>query len=439
MSLLALGLDHTTAPVKLREQVAFSAELVRDALKDLRARLPALVQESAILSTCNRTELYCAVREPLAARAGLLEWLGHAGMLAPDKLRPHVYALPQHEAVRHAFRVASGLESMVIGEPQILGQMKQAARQAQEVGVLGTVLHRLFQRSFEVAKEVRSQTGIGAGSVSLAAATVHIAQRVFSDLRDTRVLFIGAGRMIELAATHFNAQHPQLLMVANRTHDRADRLAKRFGAHTMELAQLPARLHEFDIVVSCTASSLPVIGLGMVEKASQARQSRPLLMLDLAVPRDIEPEAGRLHNVFLYSIDDLGRFVRAGLTSRRASTVHAEAIIEKGVDSFLRWMGSRGTAPLLRTLDRRAGEHRLAELERARRLIARGDPVDRVLESLAMGLSNKLLHAPRILLSSNTLSELEARQLVDRFGNSRQPLAPLSDRTALRGTNNGCN
>jgi glutamyl-tRNA reductase len=415
MTLLALGLDHTTAPLSLRERVAFSSDLIHEALADLRARLPGVVQESAILSTCNRTEVYCAARQPIAARAALLDWLGRAGTLTPEALGPHVYALPQRKAVRHAFRVASGLESMVLGEPQILGQMKQAAQHAHEAGMLGTILHRLFQRSFEVAKEVRSQTGIGTGSVSHAATAVHIAERIFGDLRGTRVLFIGAGKMIELIATHFNAKHPAAMVVANRTVERADTLARRFAAEAMALWELPGRLEEFDIVVSCTASSLPVIGLGMVEGASRARGSRRQLLLDLAVPRDIEFEAGRVPNVTLYTIDDLGRFVRAGISSRKATTVHAEAIIQKGVDGFMRWMATRGSAPLLRELEARAGALQEAELERARRMLARGDPVPRVMEALANGLTKKLLHSPRTLISRGALCQPEARLLVEHF------------------------
>ncbi|OGA40185.1 MAG: glutamyl-tRNA reductase, partial [Betaproteobacteria bacterium RIFCSPLOWO2_12_FULL_62_13] len=267
MNLLTLGLNHTTARLALRELVAFPAERLRGALADLRRRLATVVPESAILSTCNRTELYCAVREPAAAHGALVDWLADGSALPAGELRSHLYALPQHNAVRHAFRVASGLDSMVLGEPQILGQMKDAARHAQEAGALGAHLHQLFQRSFAVAKEVRSQTEIGSASVSMAAAAVRLAQRVFEDLQETRVLFVGAGEMIELAATHFAAQHPREIVVANRTLERAERLAKRFSAQKMRLAELPERLEQFDIVVSGTASSLPIIGLGMVERA----------------------------------------------------------------------------------------------------------------------------------------------------------------------------
>jgi glutamyl-tRNA reductase len=415
VQLLTLGLNHTTAPLGLRERLAFSAEQVRAALADLRGRLSRLVPESAIVSTCNRTELYCAVREPDAAHGALVDWLADGSVLPRGDLHSRLYALPQQDAVRHAFRVASGLDSMVLGEPQILGQMKDAARHAQEAGALGTHLHQLFQRTFAVAKEVRSQTGIGAAAVSMAASAVRLAQRSFEDLHETRVLFIGAGEMIELAATHFAAQHPRAIVVANRTLERAERLARRFSAGAMRLAELPEQLAQFDIVVSCTASSLPIIGLGMVQRASRARGGKPLFMVDMAVPRDIEPEAGRLPNVFLHTIDDLGKLVQSGVASRQAAVQQAEAIIETRVGSFMHWMAARPAVPLLCALEERAELMRAVELKRAHRLLARGMPVDAVLAALATGLSNKFLHAPRSLLARGTLASDEAQRLAAQW------------------------
>ena len=415
MHLLTLSLNHTTAPLAVRERVLFPAERVRDALADLRARLPRLVPESAILSTCNRTELYCAVREPDVAHDALVNWLTDGSGLPRGSLDARLYALPRHDAVRHAFRVASGLDSMVLGESQILGQMKDAARRAQEAGALGTHLHQLFQRTFAVAKEVRSQTGIGAAAVSMAAATVRLAQRTFEDLREAQVLFVGAGEMIQLAATHFAAQHPRALVVANRTLQRAERLARRLSARAMRLAELPEQLARFDIVVSCTASSLPIIGLGMVERASRARGGKPLLLLDMAVPRDIEPEAGRLPSVVLHTIDDLGKVVQSGVSSRQAAVQQAEAIIETRVESFMHWMAARRAVPLLHMLDAHAEQLCAAEMKRARRLLTRGEPLDAVLEALATGLSNKFLHAPRSLLARGTLAPGEAQRLVGQW------------------------
>src|SRR5438046_8319839 len=257
-SLYALGLNHQTAPLAVRERVVFHVERLRDALGEVKRNLAA---EAAILSTCNRTELYLENGEP----AAVADWLAHYHSVAPAELSPYLYTLPGDRAVRHAFRVASGLDSMVLGEPQILGQMKEAARAAESAGTLGTVLHRLFQRSFAVAKEVRSTTQVGAASVSMAAAAVKLAARIFPSLREQNVLFIGAGEMIELCATHFAAQGPARITVANRTLERASRLAHRFNARAIELKALAEHLHEHDIVVSSTASSLPILGKGLAE------------------------------------------------------------------------------------------------------------------------------------------------------------------------------
>jgi len=400
LHLLTLGLNHTTAPLALREQVAFPGDALRDALADLRGQLRTLVPESAILSTCNRTEIYCATPSLHEARPAIAHWIAQRNGLAGGggDLAEHLYSLPENQAVRHAFRVASGLDSMVLGEPQILGQMKEAARLAQEAQALGTHLHQLFQRSFAVAKEVRSQTEIGAHSVSMAAASVRLAQRLFEDLRDTHVLFVGAGEMIELAATHFAAQHPRSLTVANRTAERAQKLAQRFGAQTLRLAELSEGLERFDVVVSCTASSLPIIGLGMVERALRARRHRPMFMVDLAVPRDIEAEVARLDDVFLYTVDDLGRLVQAGIENRKAAVAQAEAIIETRVDAFMQWLSARQAVPAIRTLHARGESLKRAELERARRMLARGDDPQAVLEALAHGLTSKFLHGPTTLL-----------------------------------------
>src|SRR3954467_14726017 len=280
MSLYALGLNHQTAPLAVRERVVFHVERLADALGELKQKL---AREAAILSTCNRTELYVAGAEP----AAIAQWLARYHRLEPDGLRPYLYTLPHEQAVRHAFRVASGLDSMVLGEPQILGQMKEAARAAESAGTLGTVLHRLFQKSFAVAKEVRSTTEVGANSVSMAAAAVKLAARIFPSIAEQNVLFIGAGEMIELCATHFAAQAPKRLTVANRTLERATALAYRFNGRGIELRALPEHLHEYDIVISSTASSLPILGKGLAERALKARRHRPMFMVDLAVPRDI--------------------------------------------------------------------------------------------------------------------------------------------------------
>src|SRR5690606_18851938 len=366
------------------------------------------VREAAILSTCNRTEIYCAAESHVSDK--IPAWLAEFNRVESGSLQPHLYRYQHNEAVRHAFRVASGLDSMVLGEPQILGQMKDAVRAANEAGALGTLLHQLFQRTFSVAKEVRSQTAIGAHSVSMAAAAVRLAERVFGQLEDARTLFIGAGEMIELCATHFAAQRPRSMVVANRTIERAETLAGRFSAQTMKLADLTERLAEFDVIVSCTASSLPILGLGMVERATRQRRHRPIVMIDLAVPRDIEPEVGRLDDVYLYSVDDLGRLVQSGTDARRAAVVQAEAIIETRVQGFMHWMQSREVVPVIRDLHQAAEDVRAAELERARRLLARGESPEAVLEQLAHGLTQKYLHGP--LAALNRSEGDERKQLL---------------------------
>jgi glutamyl-tRNA reductase len=400
MQLVTLGINHTTAPLELRERVAFPSEGMIEAIRLFRSQAPHPIRETAILSTCNRTEIYCASESALASiQAPIHDWLAHYHQMPSAQLKPHLYGLDQSEAVRHAFRVASGLDSMVLGEPQILGQMKQAARDADAAGAMGTFLHQLFQRTFSVAKEVRSTTAIGAQSVSMAAAAVRLAQRIFETLSRQNVLFIGAGEMIELCATHFAAQGPRSITVANRTVERGEQLASQFGGKSMRLSELPTRLAEFDIVVSCTASSLPIIGLGMVERATRERRHRPVFMVDLAVPRDIEGEVARLDDVFLYTVDDLGKIVAAGAESRQAAVAQAEDIIEHQVTHFMRWLEARNAVPAIRDLHERGESMRRFEVERARKMLARGEDPAKVIEALSVGLTNKFLHGPTQLLN----------------------------------------
>jgi len=408
VDVLTFGLNHVSAPVSVRERVSMPLDLLKPALDGLRAAFGSSVREAAILSTCNRTEIYCAAEPEVSEK--LPAWMADFNRIEAGSLQPHLYQYRRNEAVRHAFRVASGLDSMVLGEPQILGQMKDAVRAADQAGSLGTLLHQLFQRTFSVAKEVRSQTAIGAHSVSMAAAAVRLAERVFGDLSQASVLFIGAGEMIELCATHFAAINPKRMSVANRTLERADLLAGRFMARTMKLSELPDKMADFDVIVSCTASSLPILGLGMVERATRSRRHRPMVMIDLAVPRDIEPEVGRLADVYLYSVDDLGRMVQSGTDARRAAVVQAEAIIETRVQNFMHWLQSREIVPAIIHIQQTAEQVREAELDRARRMLARGEPVDSVLEQLAHGLTQKYMHGP--LAALNRSEEAERAQLL---------------------------
>lgn len=419
MSVFALGLNHTTAPLDLRGRFAFSSEQLGPTLQGFRERLQRvpLPPEAAILSTCNRTELYCAAGPDLVQPA--IDWLAGMGGVPSRQLVDHAYVLEGEAAARHAFRVASGLDSMVLGEPQILGQLKQAVREADTAGTLGRTLHQMFQRSFAVAKEVRTATDIGAHSISMAAASVRLASQLFEDLSQIRIAFVGAGDMIDLVATHFAARHPKHIAVANRTLERGEKLAARFGAEAMRLADLPGRLHEFDAVISCTASSVPIIGLGAVERAVRQRKHRPMFMVDLAVPRDIEPEVGRLHDVYLYTVDHLAALVQSGGEKRQAAVAQAEAIIETGVQSFVHWLDQRTSVPLIQALNTQADSWRTAEIARARKLLAKGEDIDTVLDALSRGLTQKMLHG--------TLAELHTSG-----GENRAQLAQTVSRLFLR-------
>ena len=411
MQLIAVGLNHTTAPLSFREKVAFPADQLGQAVASACAWFGNTHQrpfENAILSTCNRTEIYGASANDGDIDAVIdqtAHFVADFHKLPYADLRPYLYALPQDGAVRHAFRVASGLDSMVLGEPQILGQMKDAVRQAEAAGGLGTYLHQMFQRTFAVAKEVRSTTEIGAHSVSMAAAAVRLSQRIFDDLSQQHVLFIGAGEMIDLCITHFAAQHPKSITIANRTVERAELLAQRFGGHAMRLGELPEQLSRFDVVVSCTASSLPIMGLGMVERAIKARRRKPIFMVDLAVPRDIESEVGRLNDVFLYTVDDLGAAVQVGMENRQLAVAQAEAIIETRVQAYMHWLSSRSMVPLIQDLQESGEQMRRAELERAKKLLAKGEDIDAVLEALSRGLTAKFLHGPQQALHSADADE----------------------------------
>jgi glutamyl-tRNA reductase len=414
MTVLALGINHHSAPLDLRSRFSFSAPQLPAALRSLRERLQRAAPEATLLSTCNRTELYVAAEQAHCAAElaqPALDWLSEQGGLGElggsVRLADHAYVIEDCEAARHAFRVASGLDSMVLGEPQILGQIKLAVREAGLAGTLGSTLHQLFQRSFSVAKEVRSATEIGAHSVSMAAATVRLASQLFEDLHQVRLLLVGAGEMIELTAAHFASREPLSMTVANRTLERGETLAARFGAQAMPLADLPGRLSEFDVVVSCTASALPIIGLGAVERALKVRRRRPMFVVDLAVPRDVEPEVARLQDVYLYTVDDLSALVQTAGDKRQSAVARAEEIVDAGVKSFAHWLEQRASVPLIRALQQQADDWRATELTRARRQLARGGNIDAVLETLTRGLTAKLMHGAMAELRSADESHRE--------------------------------
>lgn len=407
MRILTLGLNHATAPLSVRERMAIPSEQLASTLGAVTGEFASALPHAVVLSTCNRTEIYAATDRPLDALPGLRDdlagWLAARHDTPREALDPHWYWHVDSEAVRHACRVASGLDSMVLGEPQILGQMKDAAREAEAMGTLGTPLRQVFDRSFAVAKAVRSGTAIGSASVSMAAAAVRLSERIFDHLDKQRIVFIGAGEMIELVATHFAARKPAEIAVANRTLERGQQLAARLAltgvpSRAMLLSELASELGRFDIVISSTGATLPLVGLGMVERALKQRKRKPMFMVDLGVPRDIEREVGELDDVFLYTVDDLGQVISSGMQKRRDAVDEAEAIIDREVGQFMRWLDGRQTVPVIRDLHQRGDAFRVMELDRARRRLAKGDDPSAVIEALAQGITNKFLHGPTQLL-----------------------------------------
>jgi len=401
MTLVALGLNHTTAPVSVRERLAFPSDRMGELLRSL-VSLPG-IREAAILSTCNRTELYCNTQSP--DRTLLIDWLAQTQDLEIAEFEPYLYTHTDAETIRHLFRVACGLDSMVLGEPQILGQMKHAYQAARQAGALDKILSRLFQHTFSAAKKVRTDTSIGASAVSVAFAAVRLAQQIFDDLGQQTALLVGAGETIELTAQHLHQQGIGRMIVANRTFDKAHSLAAQFSAYAIALRELPAHIHEADIIVSSTASQLPILGKGAVERAVKQRRHKPVFMVDLAVPRDIEPEVEQLEDVYLYTVDDLQDIVEENRQARREAALLAEEIIAMEVEHFLAWLRSRGATDTIRAL--RTHSESLCEqaLQRAQRALRRGASPEEALELLAHTLTNKLLHTPSVQLKQAGINE----------------------------------
>jgi glutamyl-tRNA reductase len=394
MAFLALGINHKTASVDVRERVAFTPEQLVEALRQLCRVTPS--REAAILSTCNRSELYLE-QDQLSADE-VLRWLADYHRLSLDELRACAYVHQDNDAVRHMMRVASGLDSMVLGEPQILGQMKSAYAVAREAGTVGPLLGRLFQATFSTAKTVRTDTAIGENPVSVAFAAVSLAKQIFADLHRSQALLIGAGETISLVARHLHDQGVKRIVVANRTLERASQLAEQFGAHAVLLADIPQELANSDIVISSTASQLPILGKGAVERALKQRKHKPIFMVDIAVPRDIEPEVGELADVYLYTVDDLHEVIEENLKSRQDAALAAEALVASGAEDFMQRLRALAAVDVLKAYRQQAERLRDEELARAQRLLANGVGIDDVLAQLARGLTNKLLHAPSVQL-----------------------------------------
>lgn len=393
MHLLAFGINHHTAPVNVREKAAFAPEKLAQALQDATAHGAA---EATILSTCNRTEVYCGLES--APDEQLIEWFCGYHRLSRDEIGSYLYRYPDQAAVRHAFRVAAGLDSMVLGEPQILGQMKDAFTTAHKLGTTGKILNRLFQQTFSVAKQIRTDTAIGASAVSVASAAVQLAKQIFTTLEEQTVLLIGAGDTIELCARHLREQNVKHMIMANRTLERAQLLAGELNAEAISLTEMPTRLADADIVISSTASQLPILGKGAVESALKVRRHRPMFMVDIAVPRDIEVEVGELDDVYLYTVDDLKSVIQENMESREAAAREAEQIIDTKVVNFMDWVRSLDAEPTIRALRETAAATREAELARAKQRLARGEDPQKVMEQLARALTNKFTHAPSVAL-----------------------------------------
>ncbi len=390
MGLLTLGFNHVTAPVEVRERVAFAPHQLPDALHDLRQDLA--VPEVAILSTCNRTEIYC--NTGTADQAPLLRWIAEYHRLDLRRLESASYAYRHEAAMRHVMRVAAGLDSMVLGEPQILGQVKDAWELARDAGTLGPELERVSQHTLNVAKRIRTDTDIGRHPVSVAYAAVSLAQQIFSNLRQSHVLLVGAGETVELVAEHLRQAGVASMTIANRTISRARDLAGRFGADSVLLSDLPRVLPAADIVIASTAADLPVLGKGMIETAIRARRRKPMLLVDIAVPRDIESQVGELDDVFLYTIDDLAEIVAENRRSRAEAAEQAERIIAQGVDAWLRDLRSQEAVATVKAYRSHAEQIREQELARHLKRLQRGDDPAEVLGRLAHSLTNKLIHTP---------------------------------------------
>ncbi|GGW75981.1 glutamyl-tRNA reductase [Alteromonas halophila] len=404
MTLLALGINHKTAPVALREKVAFTPDSLVQALSSLKSLEG--VSESVIVSTCNRTELYINAEYDCAGE--LLRWLSAFHQLCDDEIAKNSYVLTQNDAIAHIMRVASGLDSLILGEPQILGQVKQAFSDAKRSGMISSEFDKLFQHTFSVAKRVRSETDIGANAVSVAYAAVQLAKHIFAELPKRSVLLVGAGETIELVAQHLKEQGVQRLAVANRTVARATDLAAKLDADVYTLAQLPEHLKDFDIVISSTASQLPLIGKGMIEKALRLRKNMPMFLVDLAVPRDIEAEVNELGDAYLYTVDDLQHIVQQNLANREQAAFEAEKLIAAQVADFLSWRQAQQSVDLVRAFRERGTQVRDELVDKARNQLSEGRNQEDVIEELAYKLTNALLHAPTKALREAAAEESQA-------------------------------
>lgn len=390
MSLITLGINHKTAPLELRERLAFTPQSLPEALSSLKKL--EHINEASILSTCNRTELYCVTGEDNDQK--IIQWFSQFHGLDADVIKEHIYIHSHEETIRHAMEVASGLDSMILGEPQIAGQMKDAYALANKHGTIGQLLGKLYQHAFAVSKQVRTDTDIGSSPVSVAFAAVSLAKQIFGDLKDTTVLLVGAGETIELATRHLHSQGVGDIIIANRSVERAQNLADEFNGKAISLQHISEHLHLSDIVISSTASPLHIIGKGTVERALKQRKYQPIFMVDLAVPRDIEPEVSELDDVFLYSVDDLQSVIEENMENRQQAAEQAKEIIEIQVQNFLEWQRSLGSVDIIAEIRQNTQELSNDVLNKAKKQLAAGLGAEEALDFLAHTLTNKFLHQP---------------------------------------------
>jgi len=394
MQIQLIGLNHKTAPIKLREKLVFTNDILTQALLELKEKMSS---DILILSTCNRTEIYQSASDSKT----LITWLAKFHNIKEMNLKPHLYTFKNEAAFSHACRVAAGLDSMILGETQILGQMKQALKQSEFVGGQGKNIAIFFQKVFETAKLVRTKTGIGASSTTVASTILKVADKIYGKSNNVNILFVGAGEMTELCCKYFSANNKKQLTIANRSIKNGMALAKKVGGHPILIGDIHHTMHSFDIVISSTSSQLPIIGLGMIEKAIRLRKHKPMLLIDLAIPRDIEPEVAELDDIFLYTFDDLAKITEKNIKNREKETAKAELLIQQQCEEFMSHLQQKTVAPYIKNLNNKFEQTRISEVKKMEKDLKKGVPVEQVLDKLSKNLTKKFLHSPTKALNDN--------------------------------------
>lgn len=394
MQIQLIGLNHKTAPIKLREKLVFANDMLTQALLELKEKMSS---DILILSTCNRTEIYQSASDSKT----LITWLAKFHNIKEMNLKPHLYTFKNEAAFSHACRVAAGLDSMILGETQILGQMKQALKQSEFVGGQGKNIAIFFQKVFETAKLVRTKTGIGASSTTVASTILKVADKIYGKSNNVNILFVGAGEMTELCCKYFSANNKKKLTIANRSIKNGMALAKKVGGHPILIGDIHHTMHSFDIVISSTSSQLPIIGLGMIEKAIRLRKHKPMLLIDLAIPRDIEPEVAELDDIFLYTFDDLAKITEKNIKNREKETAKAELLIQQQCEEFMSHLQQKTIAPYIKNLNNKFEQTRISEVKKMEKDLKKGVPVEQVLDKLSKNLTKKFLHSPTKALNDN--------------------------------------